>query len=163
MELSGTLSNPSQPLETSLERVATVARQLIGREPSSRSGRIVGPRGVSVQAMVEEIVRSAGRPIRVKDVCAALEEGGIDPFDKASIRKTLNDGSRARQPRYHRVGWGLYEPIRTRELISRDVARASSSHQDEATDQYEDQQEQEADQVEDEAEVADDAAEAEGL
>ena len=111
MELSGTLSNPSQPLETGLERFAALARELLRRNPASRNAGSVGPRGVPVQAVVEEIVRSAGRPLRVRDVCAALEERGLEPFDKAAIRKTLHDGSRAIRPRYRRVGWGLYEHV----------------------------------------------------
>ena len=36
-------------------------------------------------------------------------ERGVGPFDKASVRKTLHDGSRGASPLYRRIGWGLYE------------------------------------------------------
>ena len=64
-----------------------------------------------VQAVVGAIVEAAGRPLRVRDVCAELAERGIGPFDKASVRKTLHNGSRSEIPRFRRAGWGLYEHV----------------------------------------------------
>ncbi len=115
MELTGTLSNPAQPFVDSLDRVATVAHELRGTDAVARTGQTVGPRCVLTQAVVEEIVKAAGRPIRVNEICAALEERGVTPFEKASIRKTLHDGSRAKHPRYRRTGWGLYQYARVHE------------------------------------------------
>ena len=78
------------------------------------------PRPVPVQALVEAFVRSAGRPVRVKDVCTALEGQGVGSFDKAAVRKTLHDGTRSAVPRFRRIGWGVYEtasPTHDRESL----------------------------------------------
>ena len=42
---------------------------------------------------------------------AELVAGNVGPFDKASVRKTLHDGSRGQKPRFRRIGWGLYEHV----------------------------------------------------
>ncbi len=62
---------------------------------------------------MEAFVRSAGRPVRVREVCAALEAQGVGSFDKAAVRKTLHDGTRATIPRFRRIGWGFYETAST--------------------------------------------------
>jgi hypothetical protein len=108
MELNGALSNPRATLESSFAGLLRIAAAALKRcDPEPRS--VVRPRPVAVQAVVEAIVRAAGRPIRVREVCAAVVAQGAGPFDKASVRKTLHDGSRGESRRFSRVGWGLYE------------------------------------------------------
>jgi hypothetical protein len=55
------------------------------------------------------IVEAAGRAMRVKDFCAELDKLLIGRFDKAAVRKTLNERSRGPNARFRRVGWGLYQ------------------------------------------------------
>jgi hypothetical protein len=108
MELNGALSNPRAGLEGSFVGLLRVAVAALGRRELIPR-RVVRPKPVPVQAVVEALVRAAGRPVRVSDVCAAVMEQAIGPFDPASVRKTLHDGCRGESRRFTRVGWGLYE------------------------------------------------------
>jgi len=109
MELNGALSNPRATLESSLAALTDLLGELRQRDRRKAPREALRPRPVPVQASVQAIVEAAGRPIRVRDVCIELAARGIGPFDRASVRKTLYDGSRGPRPRYRRIGWGLYE------------------------------------------------------
>jgi hypothetical protein len=108
MELSGALSNPQATLETPLEQVRDLADELRQRLPKP-TRQPLRPKPVSVHAAVMAIVEAAGRPMRVRDICAQLDTLNIGDFDKAAVRKSLNERSRGPNPRFRRVGWGLYE------------------------------------------------------
>lgn len=108
MELSGALSNPRAAVEGCLSGLISDLRSRgAGAEPREPRPQ----RACRVQELVQRYVEAAGRPLRVRDVCDGLEALGYGPFDKAAVRKTLHDGSRARVPRYVRVGWGLYAAV----------------------------------------------------
>ena len=109
MELSGALSNPQAALQGSLTDLCALVRRLRRRPRDLGRVRTLPDRPVHVQALVCEFVRSQADPVRVRDICEALVKQGLPSFDKASVRKTLHDGSRGRNPRFRRVGWGLYE------------------------------------------------------
>lgn len=111
MEDNGARSNPLAAFETSLERVARVVDARRATSAERLEPRAVPPRAVRIQAEVEAVVRAATRPVRVREVCAALDAAGVSGYNKASVRKTLHDESFQPTPRYRRVGWGLYESI----------------------------------------------------
>ena len=92
-----------------MERIASVVEQLRANVVGRPEPRLASPRAVRVQAEVEAVVRAAGGPVRVRDVCEQLEAAGVRGYEKASVRKTLHDGSRGEDRRFSRVGWGLYE------------------------------------------------------
>ena len=108
VELNGALSNPLAGLEGPLARLADLVRDVRERPGPARTPRSAPRRSIRVQALVEQIVRDARRPIRVHEVCAAID-GLVAGVDKASVRKTLHDRSRGPDACYRRVTWGLYE------------------------------------------------------
>ena len=109
MELNGALSNPRVALEGWLESLAGLHGELRRLAAAERARPRLRPRAMRVQAAVEAIVEEAGRPMRVRDICAELAKCRAGAFDKASVRKTLNNGSHGEKPRFRRIGWGLYE------------------------------------------------------
>ena len=113
VELNGALSNAQATLESSLRRLLDLSRDIL-QKPPGRVLHDIRPRPARVQAAVDAVVRSASLPIRVRDVCQAIEQLGIGPFDKASVRKTLHEGTRGTEPRFRRIAWGLYEPAERR-------------------------------------------------
>jgi hypothetical protein len=109
MELNGALSNPRPTPEGSLASLCQLRKRLLEQSRDGLRDVELRPRPVPVQALVEAFVRSTRRPVRVREVCEALEAQGVGSFDKAAVRKTLHDGTRATVPRFRRIGWGLYE------------------------------------------------------
>jgi hypothetical protein len=110
MELNGALSNPRAALEGSLRELARLAYQLRA-QPRMSQARVIRRKPAHVQSAVEEVVRSAERPVRVKDVREALQHRELGHFDSASIRKTLNRRSRGANAVFRRVGLGVYEYV----------------------------------------------------
>jgi len=106
MELNGALWNPFEKGKTGFSRLCKLVRDLQGRETPSTNATLP-PRRELVGTAAEEIVRTADAPLRVADVCAALQERGVDA-SPASVRKALHDRSRGDTARLHRVGRGLY-------------------------------------------------------
>jgi len=73
MELNGALWNPLEEGKTGLIRLQKLVRDLRGREIQPMQ-RTLPPRRELVGAAVEEIVRTADAPLRISEVCAALQE-----------------------------------------------------------------------------------------
>ena len=109
MELNGALSNPRATPEGCLAGLYGLVQGIRARPEAQPRERQPRARPVPVRVLVEAFVRSARGPVRVRDVCARLEAQGLGSFDRASVRKSLHDGSQGECPRFQRTGWGLYE------------------------------------------------------
>lgn len=106
MELNGALWNPLETGKTGFSRLLKLVRDLQGRE-TLPARRTLPPRRELVGSAAEVLVRAAGAPLRIADVCAALREQGLEA-NPATVRKALHDRSRGTDPRLRRVGRGVY-------------------------------------------------------
>jgi hypothetical protein len=106
MELNGALWNPLAKGKTGFSQLGKLVRDLRGRE-TSRTQRTLPPRRESVGAAAEKIVCTADAPLRIAEVCAALQERGVDA-NPASARKALHGRSRGAEARLQRIGRGIY-------------------------------------------------------
>jgi len=109
VEDNGALSNPHPEIDGALARVVDLVRQLHARPGPVRTPTLARKRSCRLKALVEQVVRDAQGPVRVRDVCAAINGLGVEGIDKASVRKTLHDRSRGPDAPYRHLAWGLYE------------------------------------------------------
>src|SRR5712692_9529343 len=80
MELSGALLNPR--LQVELPRLARLRERLAERDAALPAGRTLCRRQGSVLDVVTAVLERAGKPLRVRDIHADVEEvlGGPIPF-----------------------------------------------------------------------------------
>src|SRR5438132_3732475 len=106
MELSGALLNPR--LQVELRELAGLREQLSRREAAQRvPGRVVRRRQGSVLAAVTSVIEQAERPLRVREVHAAVEEllGARVPFSSVNEALSTHAGP---EERFCRLGYGVY-------------------------------------------------------
>ncbi len=106
MHLVGQLSNPSGPLEAVFE---ALSGEPIG--PTGRSESLPAPgrlgNGV-IQRAVVKVLAAADRPMRGADIHRAVEHALGHLVSKNSVSWCLAACVRGRQPRFERVGYGVY-------------------------------------------------------
>jgi hypothetical protein len=107
VELSGALLNPR--LQVELPRLARLRDLLAGPHTAPTPGRALRRRQGSVLDAVTDVLGRAGRPLRVRDVHAAVEEllGAQVPF--SSVNEPLSTHTSGRDERFRRVDYGVYE------------------------------------------------------
>jgi hypothetical protein len=108
MELSGALLNPR--LQVELPRLVRLREHLADRDTVPRAARrALRRRQGSVLDAVTNVLEQAGRPLRVREVRAAVEEclGGSIPF--SSVNEALSTHTSGKDHRFRRVCYGVYE------------------------------------------------------
>jgi hypothetical protein len=108
MELSGALLNPR--LQVELPRLARLREELAGRDTAERPAlRALRRRQGSVLDAVTTVLERAGRPLRVRDVHAAVEEWLGAPIPFSSVNEALSTHTVREDGRFRRVRYGVYE------------------------------------------------------
>jgi hypothetical protein len=104
MRLVGQLSNPSSSLERVLEAPSTSAARpsSVPMPPSCRLGNGV------VQRAVVKVLSTADRPMRLREICSALDKMLGQPVSVESVSWSLRTGSRGLKPQFERVSRGVY-------------------------------------------------------
>ena len=102
MELSGALLNPR--LQVELAGLVRLCEQLAGRDTDPRpSGRALRRRQGSVLTAATNVLERAGRPLRVRDVHARVEELLGAPIPFSSVNEALSTHASGRHQRFRRV------------------------------------------------------------
>jgi hypothetical protein len=108
MELSGALLNPRLQLE--LPRLAKLREQQAGRETApGRQNRPLRRRQGSILEAVTSVLEWRGRPLRVRDVHASVEESLGAPIPFSSVNEALSTHVVGHDRRFRRVRYGVYE------------------------------------------------------
>jgi hypothetical protein len=83
---------------------------LAGRETASLTPkRALRRRQGSVLEAVTTVLERAGRPLRVRDIHAAVETVLVGPIPFSSVNEALSTHITGRGRRFHRVRYGVYE------------------------------------------------------
>jgi hypothetical protein len=77
--------------------------------PARMQQRALGFRQGAVLEAVTEILRLAKKPMRARDVRAAVEAALGSPIPASSIQEALSTHSREGDLRFRRVAFGVYE------------------------------------------------------
>lgn len=110
VELSGALLNPRLQLE--LRRLARLREQLAERETApARLDRPLRRRQGSILEAVTNVLEQAGRPLRVRDVHASVEELLGAPIPFSSVNEALSTHRWTRPALPSRALWGLRAPF----------------------------------------------------
>ncbi len=108
MELSGALLNPR--LQVELPRLARLREELAGRNSAERPARrALRRRQGSVLDAVTNVLERAGRPLRVRDVHARVEELLGAPIPFSSVNEALSTHAGGGDQRFRRLRYGVYE------------------------------------------------------
>ena len=108
MELSGALLNPR--LQVELPRLVRLRDLLAGRDTAPRTpGRTLRRRQGSVLEAVTTVLARAGRPLRVRDIHARVEELLAAPIPFSSVNEALSTHTSGRNLRFRRLRYGVYE------------------------------------------------------
>jgi hypothetical protein len=106
MELSGALLNPR--LQVELPKLARLYEELARRETARRADdRALRRRQGSVLDAVTTVLEQAGRPLRVRDIHAVVEELLASPVPFSSVNEALSTHAGSDQ-RLRRVRYGVY-------------------------------------------------------
>jgi hypothetical protein len=108
MELSGALLNPR--LQVELPKLVRLRDLLAGRDTAPRTpGRALRRRQGSVLEAVTDVLQQAGRPLRVRDIHAAVEELLRAPIPFSSVNEALSTHAGGGDQRFRRFRYGVYE------------------------------------------------------
>ena len=108
MELSGALLNPR--LQVELPRLVGLHVELASREATPRPARpALRRRQGSVLEAVTNVLQRAGAPLRVRDIYARVEDSLGGPIPFSSVNEALSTHCSARQQRFRRLRYGVYE------------------------------------------------------
>jgi len=111
MHLLGHFSNPSSSLQAIFDNlpdgpIAPAARRSIAPEPVTRR---LG-NGV-VQRAVVKVLEVSDTPMRLADICAAVEARLGQSVSKESVSWCLRTGCGGDAPRFERVSYGCYQLV----------------------------------------------------
>lgn len=110
MQLVGQLSNPSSRLRTVLDAFPDGLRKQ-GHGPIVPQPMMRKLGNGVVQRAVVQVLATAGQPLRLADVQAAVEELLGQSVSRNSVGWCLSTGARGDEPRFERVGHGCYQLI----------------------------------------------------
>jgi hypothetical protein len=108
MELNGARSNPQ--FEVELSRLGALHDELLRKAlVNPREPRPAPARVSPVLETVTLVLELAERSMRVREIHAAASELVGEPLLWASVKAALAAGAAGEQPRFRRVGHGVYE------------------------------------------------------
>lgn len=111
MELTGALWNLYN--QGSLPRLAGLHNRLRGRVlETGVVGRPLRRRQGALLDAVATVLERAGRPLRVRDVHAAVEELYGEPVPFSSVNEALSAHANIDRGRFRRVRYGIYDMAR---------------------------------------------------
>src|SRR5438045_3371661 len=107
MELSGALLNPR--LQGELPRLVRLREELAGRNNRERPARrALRRRQGSVLDAVTTVLERAARPLRVRDIHAAVETMMGEPVPFSSVNEALSTHCFGHGRRFRRLRYGVY-------------------------------------------------------
>src|SRR5579871_3815444 len=106
MELNGALSNPR--LQVELPPLSGLLAKADAQEWPARPQPPLGFRQGTVLNAVTGILRSANKPMRARDVRAAVETALGTAIPASSVQEALSTHSCKGDLRFHRVAFGVY-------------------------------------------------------
>lgn len=107
VHLLGHLSNPSAALTAVFEALPDEPLGPVMPRPESPSSERRLGNGV-VQRAVVKVLAAAAKPMRAADIHTAVEGLLGHGVSKNSVSWCLAAGTRAKEPRFERVGYGVY-------------------------------------------------------
>ena len=97
-------------LQVELPGLVRLYEELARRETAPRAdGRALRRRQGSVLEAVTTVLEQAVRPLRVRDVHAAVEALLCEPVPFSSVNEALSTHTSGRHQRFRRVCYGVYE------------------------------------------------------
>jgi hypothetical protein len=112
LELTGALSNPRPGVE--LSRLSSVHERLLQKAAANPlEPRPVPSATPSVLKCVSLVLEQSDQPMRASEIFKAACNLAGAPLLWSTVRSTLSAGSKGDSSRFRRLGWGIYESVRT--------------------------------------------------